>query len=255
MSIGYGFFNAVDNDRVYNADDFNNYFKGVLSDDGVYKSAGDGMEVVPGTGLSVNISPGRLRIQNHFVYVTSAENVPLATASVSQHRYDAIAIRLDKVNRLAEVHVLQGTPVPSQTTPTKPSPTRTGNIWDMILAYVYVGSNVSSISASAIEDARSDTGVCGYAKLYVDAIAAGIEQYTKATTISGQASTLPVGISQYDSTTDVLDVFNNGFLLTPGTDYTVSGSGSQATITFAGPVTNGSTVVTKVTKPTVEVLS
>ena len=58
MSVTYGFFNSVNGDRVYNADQMSEYFNELVSN-GVYESVGGALQVVPNTGMNVNVKTGR----------------------------------------------------------------------------------------------------------------------------------------------------------------------------------------------------
>lgn len=251
MSISYGFFNAVNNDRTYNADDFNDYFNGILSSNGVYKTSGNGLEVTAGTGMTVNITTGRCRIQDHYLAVTSAESVELTPASMTLNRYDAIVLRYDEDARTVTPTVITGTAASS---PTKPSVTRTTSVYDMCLAYVYVAANSSSISALDIEDTRADEYLCGYVEIEVDAVDVGISQLSNVVTVAEATTSVNVGISTFDSANDILQITNNGFVLVPSVDYTLSGTGSSAAATFVHTINAGSVLEFKVTKVTVEVL-
>lgn len=246
-----GFFNAHNGDRTYNADDFNEFFNGILTDNGVYKKSGNGLQVVPGSGMSVNITTGRCRIQQHFVAVSAAENVALAASSLTLNRYDAIVLRYDAQNRQITAEAITGTPASS---PVKPSIMRTVNTYDMCLAYVYVPAGSSTVSTGNIEDTREDNGVCGFAKLQIDAINAGIREYRNVINVDSNTSSINIGIPEFDSANDLLSANINGVLFVQGTDYTVSGSGSQAVANFTSQVRAGNTVEFKVIKSVIEVL-
>lgn len=58
MPVTYGFFNSVEGDRRYDADQMSNYFKGLISN-GVYEGVGSALQVLAGTGMSVNVQTGR----------------------------------------------------------------------------------------------------------------------------------------------------------------------------------------------------
>lgn len=54
MAVTYGFFNSVNGDRKYNADQMSSYFDGLVTD-GVYEKIGDALIVKAGTGMQVSI--------------------------------------------------------------------------------------------------------------------------------------------------------------------------------------------------------
>lgn len=249
--IEYGFFNSVDGDRKYNADSFNEFFNGIISDTGVYKKSGGGLKVVPGDGLAVNVSTGKARINQHFVNIKGTETLTLPTADVANARYDAVILRYDETARTISLGTITGTPSSS---PAYPSISRSESTFDICLAYVYVAAGATSIAESNIIDKREDTGVCGYASLQIDAINAGIRQYRNTFDLTTTANEIAIGIEQYDAENDLLFANVNGIVLVEGVDYTVSGTGSTAKIVLDNTFTAGNKIEFRVIKSIMEVL-
>lgn len=249
--IEYGFFDSVNGDRKYNADSFNEFFNGIISDTGVYKKSGGGLKVVPSDGLAVNVSTGKARINQHFVNIKGTETLTLPTSDVANGRYDAVILRYDETKRSITLGILTGTP---SSNPAYPSITRTEGTFDICLAYVYVGAGATSIVESNIMDKREDTGVCGYATLQIDAINAGIRQYRNTFDLTSDATEIMIGIDQYDAENDLLFANINGIMFVEGVDYTVSGTGSNAKIVLNNTIRNGNTIEFRVIKSVIEVL-
>lgn len=249
--IKYGFFNAVDGDRTYNADDFNAFFNGILSDTGVYKKSGGALKVIPGSGLAVKVQTGRGRIKEHWFVNGSDENLTLSTADVALGRYDAIVFRLDGTARTITLQVIEGTPA---ATPVKPTVKRTENVYDICVAYVYVAAGATSVATSAIEDTREDTDLCGFVKMQIDAINAGVREYRNTVTTTSEVTEMLIGIPEYDSESDLLFSNVNGIMFVQGVDYTVSGTGSGAKIVLTNSVRANNTVEFRVIKAVLEVL-
>ena len=249
--IEYGFFNAVDGDRKYNADSFNEFFNGILSDTGVYKKSGNGLEVVPGDGLAVKVQTGKGRIKQHFVNVSSDESITLNASDIALNRYDAIVFRLDLSARTITLKAITGT---AATTPTKPTISRNANTYDICIAYVYVAAGATSLTQANIEDTRDDTDLCGYVKLQIDSINAGIKEYRNVVNITSETTQINIGIPQYDSANDLLFSNINGVMFVQGVDYTVSGTGSAAKIVLNTSIKADNTVEFRVIKSIIEVL-
>ena len=95
MAISYGFFNSINQDRTYNADQMSEYFDGLVSN-GVYESVGSAMQVTAGEGLAVNVQSGRAIIDCKWIKNDAAQAITLTTAHVLLPRYTAIVIRLDR---------------------------------------------------------------------------------------------------------------------------------------------------------------
>lgn len=157
MSITYGFFNSINQDRLYNADQMSEYFKGLVSD-GVYESVGGAMQVTANSGMTVSVQTGRALIDCKWIDVDAIVNMTIAQAHPTLNRYSAVVVRLDRTNRLMELATVDGTPA---STPAKPSMTNTETIQEMCLAYIYVGAGATAITAADIQDTRS-SGLCGW---------------------------------------------------------------------------------------------
>ena len=157
MAISYGFFNSINNDRTYNADQMSEYFDGLVSN-GVYESVGSAMQVTAGEGLAVNVQSGRAIIDCKWIKNDAAQAITLTTAHVLLPRYTAIVIRLDRSSRSISIVAKDGTPASN---PEKPSMTDDGQITELCLAYVYVGANASTITQANITDMRS-SDLCGW---------------------------------------------------------------------------------------------
>lgn len=157
MAISYGFFNSINQDRTYNADQMSEYFDGLVSN-GVYESVGSAMQVTAGEGLAVNVQSGRAIIDCKWIKNDAAQAITLTTAHVLLPRYTAIVIRLDRASRMISIVAKDGTPASN---PEKPSMTDDGQITELCLAYVYVGANASTITQANITDMRS-SDLCGW---------------------------------------------------------------------------------------------
>lgn len=157
MAISYGFFNSINHDRTYNADQMSEYFDGLVSN-GVYESVGSAMQVTAGEGLAVNVQSGRAIIDCKWIKNDAAQAITLTTAHVLLPRYTAIVVRLDRASRMISIVAKDGTPASD---PEKPSMTDDGQITELCLAYVYVGANASTITQANITDMRS-SDLCGW---------------------------------------------------------------------------------------------
>lgn len=167
MSVTYGYFNSVDGDRVYNADQMSRYFDGLVSN-GVYLNVGDAFKVVAsGDGLSVNVKTGRGIIDCKWVNSDAVETINLNEADVSKPRYTAITLRLSYTDRLIALGFHDGSPTSN---PQKPEPLRTAENYELILAYVLVPAGATSISQAQIEDTRASKRLCGWVSGLIDQV-------------------------------------------------------------------------------------
>ena len=258
--ITYGFFDSIEGDRKYSADQMSSYFDGLVGD-GIYESVGQALVITPGTGLSVNIGTGRGIIKCHWINNDTVSNLEVSAHS-SLPKWVAIVMRYDKTNRLMQFDAVNGEPAAS---PDKPTLANTATLKELALAYVYLPAGATSVDAANIEDARSTSGwVTGlidqldvstlynqwYAlfnsyftdmgqrfdewfttltdQLHVDTY---IAKYDKTVTLTdSNVIDLDMIGYNYDSN-DALDVFINGLHGEPRVDYTLDASGAVPKIT------------------------
>ena len=233
MSITYGFFNSVNGDRVYNADDFNSCIDAIASD-GIFKRNGGSLQVGVNTGMSLQVLDGYARFKGYWIKNDAVINLTIPAADTQNPRIDAVVVRVDTSARTVTIAVKQGT---AAATPAAPEMTRSATINEYCLATVAVAANTTAMSQSYITDTRGDASVCGWVKCGTPA------RYTNSATISASTTAIPIGIDEYSSG-DLLDVYRGGMYLANGIDYTDNRDG---TITFTSAISSG-TIVFVVTK-------
>lgn len=155
-----GFFNSVNGDRLYNADQMSAIFNGLITD-GVYMSVGDRLAVQPNSGMTIQIGSGRGWFAKRWVENTAPHLLALEAADVTLNRWAAVCIRVDttEAERKAEPYVKYSE---YATTPVKPVMERTDTVSEYCLAYVYLRAGATSVKVSDIEDTRADATVCGW---------------------------------------------------------------------------------------------
>ena len=155
-----GFFNSVNGDRLYNADQMSAIFNGLITD-GVYMSVGDRLAVQPNSGTTIQIASGRGWFAKRWVDNTAPHLLTLEAADVTLNRWAAICIRVDTsdAERKAEPYVKYSE---YATTPVKPVMTRTTAVNEYCLAYVYLRAGATAVRESDIEDTRADRNLCGW---------------------------------------------------------------------------------------------
>lgn len=230
MSIYSGFFNSVDGDRVYSADDLNYFFNGVMSD-GIVKDYGSGYEVtVDGTGLRVTVLDGKAYCKGRYV-----ENVGSMTFEVegggTLARYDAVVIGVNLTTRTGSVYIKKGTEGAS---PSYPTIENSESLKELCLAYIYVSAGATVITSDNIQDERANTSICGWSSVIS---AKKLKEYRATTTTTARQASYEISIAEFDKSNDVLNVFKNGLRLTED-EYSVSGTGSTDYITLTSTPTS-----------------
>lgn len=168
MSITSGFFNSIDGDRLYNADQMSTYFKGLIGQ-GVFNSVGGALQVIASDDFSVDVKTGRAIIgdvlkwmENDAVY-----NLTITPAHVTLNRYTAVVIQCDLNDRDITITTKDGS---YATNPTKPAINDVAGIKELCLAYIYVKAGATTITQSVIQDTRSNSSVCGWVTGLIDQI-------------------------------------------------------------------------------------
>ena len=138
MAITSGFFDSIDGDRVYNAEQMTRYFDGLVSD-GVYESIGDRFLVSSANdGMKVTVGTGRAIIKSRWILNDEAATMTLDPSDSTKNRIDAIVLRLDLTSRNVVLTIKNGTAVSG--TPAMPEPTRTATLYELYLAAVLISA-------------------------------------------------------------------------------------------------------------------
>ncbi|NUV86587.1 tail fiber domain-containing protein [Streptomyces sp. KAI-26] len=117
-------------------------------------SSGSAFGVTAASGMQVTVAAGLAFVRGFMVQSTATEPLTIPTAGTSA-RVDRIILRLDPSTNSIVLAVLQGTA--GSSTPTALTQTDTG-LYEMELAQVTVGANVTSISSSNITPMRPVIG-------------------------------------------------------------------------------------------------
>lgn len=260
MALTYGFFDSVNGDRTYSADDISNYFLKLISN-GVFATPSNAMQVQPSSGMTVQVTAGWAFINCKWLNNSAPYLLACDAADVAMRRVDRVVLKLDPSVgvRAISMYIKKGTPAASGATP--PSLTRTeGGIWELSLAQITIPAGTTEITAANIEDEREDTSVCGLVTGLIDQIDTTnlFAQYNAAfndwfdtvkdtllsntlvrsyqgfyTTLDADEDVITINVPQYNYALDILNVYINGLKLVEGEDYTLNGSAGTITLTNA----------------------
>lgn len=156
------FFDSVSDDRVYQAEQFAEYFRTFLTD-GILNGGNNLRVTATGSGMQVKVDYGSALIQGYgYWLVNDGEGDMLlqVPASETSARIDRVVLRLNRSlsERTVKLVVKQGT---AGANPNPPTLERTGNIYELSLAKISVAANALQIQAGDITDERYDSTVCG----------------------------------------------------------------------------------------------
>lgn len=109
MALNSGFFNSLNGDRKYDAEDFGKLFEGIITD-GVLKNVGNRFEVTAGGDNLVKVGTGRGWKSGIWFDNDSPSAVTLPSPEVGMNRVDAVVVKIDLNARLSTFEVVKGTP-------------------------------------------------------------------------------------------------------------------------------------------------
>lgn len=261
-----GFFNSVDGDRKYSADDLSSFFVKLISD-GVFPNPSNNLKVVAKSGLTVTVKEGFGFIKAKYAENTSDYDLTLDAADTDNPRIDRIVLRLSTTNRNITLNILKGTPAAE---PEAPALTRTSTVYELCLASIAVAANATAIATADITDTRGNSSLCGYVygliqqidttdlfNQYNDAFVtwfenlqttltynARVQRLTYNETLSASSSQVHFTISDFNPDIDIVSVFVNGLKLIPTIDYSIDNNAQ--TISFAQTLAEGSIVLVEI---------
>lgn len=150
----YSFFNDINDDRVYFAEDFARHLKKYFTN-GIFNNE---LRVIANNDMSITIQEGDANIEGYRYSNTGDLVKTIETADGTLKRIDNVVIRLDLTNRLISAQIIKGT---FSDNPSAPALVRSSTVYDIKIAEVYVSNGITSITQSAIKDTRFEESVCG----------------------------------------------------------------------------------------------
>lgn len=151
MSVTYGFYNALDHDRLYNALQVSQIFDGLIGN-GVYETIGGALMVRANTGMTVHVLTGRAWFNHTWTLNDAILPITLEDSDLIVSRYDAVVLKVDarKSVRVNSIEVIKGTP---SSAPEKPDLTpENDEVYIYPLAYIYIPEGISELTQANIEN-------------------------------------------------------------------------------------------------------
>lgn len=155
MAFTYGFFNSLNGDRKYTAEQLSSIFDGLITD-GVFDSIGDILATVPGSGMQVIVKSGKAWFNRTWSYNDAPMPLTIPAADVTLKRYDAVVLEVntETATRANSIKIVSGNP---GSDPSKPTLTNTEKVHQHALAYILVNAGATSINAGNIENVIGKT--------------------------------------------------------------------------------------------------
>lgn len=151
MTLKCGFYQSKNHDRVYNDDDFNRMFDGIIRE-GVYKNFGMQFDLLGSVNndMTVNIDTGRAWLQHIWVYNDAPYTLTVATASQILDRIDSVILEIRKGMdyRDARFRILTGT---AASNPTAPSLHNSMDTYQYLIGTISVKAKTTAITRDMIQ--------------------------------------------------------------------------------------------------------
>lgn len=148
MSVTYGFYNSLNGDRKYNAEQVSSLFDGLIID-GVFASIGTAFAVKATTGITVNVGIGKAWFNHTWTLNDSILPLEAPEAEVLLDRIDAVVLEVDATEsvRANSIKFVKGTP---SNAPSNPTLTNEGTVHQYPLCYIYRKFGSSAITQADI---------------------------------------------------------------------------------------------------------
>lgn len=135
MSVTYGFYNSLNGDRRYNAEQISSIFDGLIVD-GVFASIGTAFAVEAAGGLTINVGIGRAWFNHTWTLNDSILPLTAPESEVLLDRIDAVVLEVNSMEsvRKNSIKIVAGTP---SSEPVRPTLENEVNVHQYPLAYIY----------------------------------------------------------------------------------------------------------------------
>ena len=159
MAVTSGFFNSLNGDRKYNAEQFSALFDNLITD-GVFANVGTAFEVKATPENTITIGIGRAWFNSIWLYNDALYPMVPQEPEVLLNRIDAIVIEINhnEAVRSGQIRWVYGTP---SSEPVRPTLTNTDEVHQYPLAYVYRHAGVSDVIQADITN-MIGTSACPY---------------------------------------------------------------------------------------------
>ena len=149
-----GFFNSINKDRRYPAEEWANYLKAYFTN-GIFNN---GLAVLTNNDMTVTVREGHANIEGYRYTNTGNLVLKVEVADGILSRIDNVVIRLDLTNRLISTQVIKGS---FSDNPVAPDLVRNSTIYDLRIAKISIPAGTTTITQDLIEDTRFLDSNCG----------------------------------------------------------------------------------------------
>lgn len=269
--VNSGFFDSINDDRLYSAEDMNRPYKRIISN-GVFATqqgtpSTDLQVLSASSGMKIIVKKGEGLFDNKWFENPNDINITVPANANILPRRDSVIVQVDKrqSGRVGNIVYRQGTPASN---PLPPDIGTVANVIEYRVANIYVAPSATNINQDAITDLRGsdecpwitslikqvdtstlyDQWYAAYQQYYNDetarfeAFLASLTSQLAVTTnvlkleshytsTTNGETVIPINIAGYDKRYDVLMVRINRLFASEGIDYTIAANGQSITLT------------------------
>lgn len=150
------FWNSINGDRDYDSESMTEWLRKFFTT-GVFK---DDLFVASTGSMDISVSTGYTNINGKVRFFDTSTVFTIEASNSTYPRIDTVVIERNDTDRMISMKVVTGLYTGENPTPT--APVRANNIYQIVLANIYVGAGVTKLTQSNITDTRTDTSICGY---------------------------------------------------------------------------------------------
>ena len=159
MSVTSGFYNSLNGDRRYSAEQMSNLIDSLIND-GVFASVGTAFSVTAGSGNNINVGIGRAWFYHSWLYNDAILPLAISPSEVLLDRIDAVVIEINRGDgvRAGSIKVVTGS---ASSDPQRPTLLNEGEVRQYPLAYIRCRAGSSEIVQGDITN-MVGTSSCPY---------------------------------------------------------------------------------------------
>ena len=159
MSVTSGFFNSLNGDRRYNAEQMSSLFNGIIND-GVFANIGDGFTVKSVGSNNITVGLGRAWFNSAWLLNDSILPLQAEIPELVLDRYDAVVIEINHTDEVRSglIKIVKGDP---SSDPVYPEMVHTQYVHQYPLAYIRRIANANAIDQADITN-MVGTSSCPY---------------------------------------------------------------------------------------------
>lgn len=148
MALTYGFFNSINGDKRYNAEQMSAIFDGIITA-GIFANIGECFKVRAAENDIITVGTGKAWFNNKWILNDEPMTIKMGIADSVFNRIDAVVIEVDlnDEKRECSIKTIKGVPGAEAT---KPETHYGEGVYQYVLAYVYRNANSTAISDSDI---------------------------------------------------------------------------------------------------------